>query len=588
MGGVRCAALAMNEPARRAIAPVTAACRSVGVTQPHVLLPAGSGVGIADSGSDRTSNGSIPVSRRRRPRLESDLRGRALPGVVPTPMGSLREANPSLWVGTGGGPSFEPLGGDLEAHVVVIGAGVAGLTAAVLLKEQGRRVVVLDAGRVASGATGYTTAKVSVLHGLVYADLCHAYGVEGARHYAQANLTGMETVLALAQRYRIDCDLERRPAYTYTVEPSSVDAIHAEVAGARSAGLDAQFTTDVDLPFPVAGAIRLDEQAQFHPRRYCLGLAQAVDGGGSRVFERTRVVGVDEAEDGCTVTTDRGAIHAGVVVEATHLPISDRGGFFARTHPTRSYALCARLEGPVPQGMYLSIDTPSRSVRSARLGDEEVVILGGEGHKVGQDPDTRERYAALEAWARRQFPVTSIEYRWSAQDHMPVDDVPSVGPLAKGSERTFVATGFKKWGMTNGSAAGVMLADRLSGADNDFAEFFDTDRRNPRQSIAELVKENANVVKRFVLDRVRTDSRSAEDLAVGEAAVLATADGQVATYRDDAGVLHQVSAVCTHLGCTVTWNTAETTWDCPCHGSRFTCDGGVVEGPAVKDLRQLP
>ena len=499
-------------------------------------------------------------------------------------MGTLHQANPSLWVSTSDAPAFEQLEGDTETDVAVIGAGIAGLTAAVLLKEQGRRVVVIDSGGVAAGATGFTTAKVTALHGLVYDGLRQSYGDEGARHYAAANLTGMATVLALAERYGIECDLERRPAYTYTQEESSLDAVRAEVEAARAAGLDAHFTTDTDLPYPVAGAIRVDDQAQFHPRRYCLGLARALEGGGCRVYERTRALDVDEDGARGTVRTHGGTLTADVVIEATHLPFSDRGGYFARSYPMRSYALSARLDGPVPAGMYLSVDSPTRSVRSARLGGEDVAILGGEGHKVGQDPDTTERYRALEEWAREQFPVRTITHRWSAQDYMPVDHVPFVGALAKGSRRVLVATGFKKWGMSNGSAAGVMLADRIAGRDNEFAGFFDTDRRNPRQSLKELLKENADVAKRFVGDRVRTDPRSPDDLAPGEAAVVAGSGGRVAAYRDPAGALHQVSPVCTHLGCTVSWNGAETTWDCPCHGSRFTCDGQVIEGPAVKDL----
>jgi Rieske Fe-S protein len=203
---------------------------------------------------------------------------------------------------------------------------------------------------------------------------------------------------------------------------------------------------------------------------------------------------------------------------------------------------------------------------------------------VGQDPDTRQRYAALEDWARANFPVRSVDYRWSAQDYVPVDHVPFVGPVSPGRDRVLVATGFKKWGMSNGSAAGILLADRIAGRDNAWAAFFDTNRVNPKQSAKELVKENANVVKRFIGDRLRTETRSVADLEPGQAAVLVEGSERVAVYRDDAGTVHAVSPVCTHMGCTVTWNTAETTWDCPCHGSRFTCDGQVIQGPAVKDL----
>jgi glycine/D-amino acid oxidase-like deaminating enzyme/nitrite reductase/ring-hydroxylating ferredoxin subunit len=500
-------------------------------------------------------------------------------------MGSLRETNPSLWVATSPCTAYPPLSGDIHADVAVVGGGITGLTAATLLHQEGRRVVVAEAGRVGSGVTGYTTAKLAALHGLVYDDLSRAYGDTGAAQYAEANLAAIAEVAALVARHGIDCDLEWRPAYTYTCDQSKVDKVWAEVAAARRMGLAASFTTETELPWPVAGAVRVDGQAQLHPRRYCIGLAAAVAGGGSRVFERTRALGVDEEEDGCTVRTDGGTVTADHVVVATHLPFLDRGAFFARCHPVRSYALSARLEGPVPQGMYLAADSPTRSVRSAFVEGEQVAILGGEGHKVGQDEDTRQRYGSLEGWAREHFAVRAVTHRWSAQDYVPVDRVPFVGPLSPGSERVLVATGYSKWGMTNGTAAARILADRIAGRDNAWASFFDTGRLNPRQSVKELLEENADVVKRFVGDRLRTETgRGVGDLGRGQAAVVAAGGERVAAYRDDTGALHAVSPVCTHLGCTVTWNTAETTWDCPCHGSRFTVDGKVIQGPALEDL----
>jgi glycine/D-amino acid oxidase-like deaminating enzyme/nitrite reductase/ring-hydroxylating ferredoxin subunit len=501
-------------------------------------------------------------------------------------MGSLDERNPSLWVGTSERTDFPLLADDLATDVAVVGGGIAGLMTAALCKRDGRRVVLLEADRLAAGATGYTTAKLTALHGLTYDELARSFGDEAARRYADANLAGMAQVATLVDECGIACDLQQQPAFTYTTDPASVDKIRAEVAAAQRIGLDASFTTECDLPYPVEGAVRLDNQAQFHPRRYCLGLAAAIDGDGSHVFERTRVTGVDDG-DPCRVRTEHGTVTAQHVVVATHLPILDRGGYFARTYPMRSYALSASLDGPVPSGMYLSVDSPTRSVRPAVMDGREVVVLGGEGHKVGQDEDTRQRYAALEDWARSQFPVRSIDYRWSAQDFMPVDGVPFVGPVSLGSERVLVATGFRKWGMSNGAAAAILLSDRIAGRENPWAPLFDTNRLNLRQSVRELVKENADVVKRFIGDRIRTEfRRTPADLAPGEAAVVTQGAQRVAAYRDPAGTLHVVSAACTHMGCTVTWNTAETTWDCPCHGSRFTADGEVLEGPAVRPLER--
>jgi glycine/D-amino acid oxidase-like deaminating enzyme/nitrite reductase/ring-hydroxylating ferredoxin subunit len=504
-------------------------------------------------------------------------------------MGSLRETNPSVWaVTTPDGPSHPPLSGSKDADVVVIGAGVAGLSAALALTEQGARVVVLEAGRVCSGVTAYTTAKVTSLHGLVYAGLARHAGDDAARAYGEANEAGLRKIRAWVDAHGIECDLQDRDAFTYTTATDKVDEVAAEVEAAQRVGLPASFTTSTDLPFEVAAAIRFEHQAQFHPRDYALGLAAAIVAGGGTIHEGTTAVAVDEGRPNVVRTAVGHEVRAAHVVVATHLPFLDRGGFFAKCHPARSYALAARLRDPaqVPRGMYLSIDEPSRSVRSAL--DDEVVILGGEGHKVGQDDDTRQRYAALTEWAVQTFDVASIEARWSAQDHLPVDGLPFVGRQLPGSE-VLVATGFKKWGMTNGTAAGIMLADLIAGRDNPWLPTFDASRQKSTLSSKDLYKENANVAQQFIGDRLSTlRPPSADRLQPGEGGIVTCAGNKVAAYRDDDGTLHAVSPVCTHLGCLVAFNTAEKSWDCPCHGSRFTIDGQVIEGPATGDLEQKP
>lgn len=497
-------------------------------------------------------------------------------------MGSIRERNPSLWIATSPPSVGTGTWGAPTADVVVVGAGIAGLTTARLLAGTGRRVVVVDSGDTCAGVTGYTTAKITALHSAIYSQLIDQWGVEVATVYAAANQAAVAKIRDLVAADEIDCDLEDAAAYTYTESVDGVATIEAEADAALRAGLAVALTTDVDLPYDVQAAIRLDDQAQFHPRKYCLGLVRAIESAGGTVVPHARVLEVDD--DG-RVTTDRGDITADAIVLATHIPISDVGGHFARMVPVRSYAVALRADDR-PAGMSISIDEPSRSVRSTADG---WVIVGGEGHKVGHDDDTTLRYDALAAWTHERFGPSTIEHRWSAQDYVSADGLPFIGRLSAGSTRTFVATGFGKWGMTNGTVAGIAITAMIDGTAAEWVETFDSTRIAPKQSFKDVVQGNVDVAKRFVGDRLGALNRSDADALAPGCGAIAEADGEkVAAYRDDDGLLHCVSAVCTHLGCQVAFNTAERTWDCPCHGSRFDVDGTVLQGPAVKDLAREP
>ena len=490
----------------------------------------------------------------------------------------------SVWLATTEEPGYPALEAPLEVDVAVLGAGIAGLSTALLLKNGGARVAVIEAARICGATTGHTTAKVSAQHGLIYDTLTSSFGKDGARAYAEANVAAVDLIEALVHEHGIGCDWERRASYVYTEQDSYVPQIHKEAEAAQQAGLPASYTEETDLPWTVKAAVRFDNQAQFHPRRYCLALARLIDGDGSRVFEHTRARGVEDGSQ-CVVKTDRHDIRAAYVVLATHLPFLDRGAFFAKCHPEREYALSVALDGAVPKGMYLSAEQPTRSIRQHPFDGGESLILSGDSHKTGQDDDTQRHYAALDQFARERFDVRSVDYRWSTQDHMPVDQVPYIGKLRRGSERLYVATGFKKWGMTNGTVAGVVISDAILGRENPWTELFDPNRVKPRASAKQFVKENVNVARRFLGDRItKRASDSTDGLAPGEAMLSSVGRKQIAISRAQDGALHAVSARCTHMGCIVNWNPAETTWDCPCHGSRFAPDGSVLEGPAVAAL----
>jgi glycine/D-amino acid oxidase-like deaminating enzyme/nitrite reductase/ring-hydroxylating ferredoxin subunit len=489
----------------------------------------------------------------------------------------------SLWLDTAG-PSdgYAPLKGGVRIDVAVLGGGIAGLTAGLLLKRDGATVAVVEAGRVGTGVTGCTTAKVSALQGTIYSTIRGRHGEEAAAVYAEASMAGMERLVAMAGEEAIDCDLERRPACTYAAEESERSDVEREAEAAAAAGLAVEVGDAPGLPFGVHAAVQLEDQVQLHPVRYARGLAAAMDGDGSSVFERTRALEVDEGRP-CRIRTTGGEVEADQVVVATHYPFLDRGAYFARLDVQRSYCIAARLASGAPvHGMSISAGAPTRSLRS--YGD--LLIIGGEGHPAGSGKARPERLERLEAFAREHWNVEAVTHRWSAQDPSPYDHVPMIGPYRPGSERLWVSTGFMKWGLASATFGAMILADRIGGRDNSWADTFAPARVSLR-SAHELAELGAKYAFDMVADRLRPPQAIfAGGVPKGEARVVPDGVGKKGVYRDEDGTLHAVSLRCTHMGCLVRFNTAERSWDCPCHGSRFDVDGNVLEGPAVRPLER--
>lgn len=472
----------------------------------------------------------------------------------------------------------------ITADVLVVGAGITGITAATLLKEAGRSVVLVDAGAVAGGVTGFTTAKVTAGHGVIYSKIEKEHGEEAARLYGQSQQAAIARIAELVAERKIDCDLERTDNFVFTESPDEVETLRQETDAAVRAGLPATFVTEAEeLPFNIAGAVKLPDQAQFHPRKYLLPLVDSIPGDGSFVFENSPVLEIKEAEP-CVARTPDATISANRVVLATHFPSLDRGFFFAKVHPERAYVVAALMDkDEAPRGMWINASPPTRSVRTTPADGQRLLIVTGEGHKVGQEPNPEARYERLEDFVRSRFGIEQMDYRWSTQDNVSVDHVPYVGRLPR-SQNIFTATGFAGWGMTNGTVSGILLADLVLGRRNPWLALYDATRVNPRAAIKDFLKENVNVATRFVGDRVRSVTKSSSEIAPGSGDVVRVNLRPVAVYRDESGDTHALSARCTHMGCIVQWNGAEKSWDCPCHGSRFDTDGNVIQGPATRPL----
>ena len=495
------------------------------------------------------------------------------------------DASRSLWLATAEVDEFPALEGDIEVDVAVVGAGITGVTVAHLLKREGKSVALLEMRRIGLGTTGNTTAKLTVGHSLVYAKLSSSHGPDAARLYAESNREAISQMDTLAAELGIDCDWEPASNYVYTESSGRLDKLEEELEAMRSAGVLAEMTRDTDLPFAVAGAIRVDEQAQFHPLKYLAGLVARIPGDGSHVFEQTRSAGVKSGET-AIVETSTGRVLAKHVVITTQLPFLDRGLFFAKAHPQKSFAVSAELEeARAPRGMYISIDEPTRSIRSAPSGDGiRQLIVGGESRRPGEEQNDEDAYQALDEFMRAEFGVMS-DLHWSAHDYIPADGLPYIGRLRRGDERLHVATGFAKWGLTKGTIAARIITDAIVGRSNPWAALYDTRRWTPRASARSLVTENGRVAGRFVADRIRPRSAGGQ-LAPGEGAVIRVGLRHQAVYRDESGNTHVLSARCPHLGCLVAWSEADKTWECPCHGSRFTAEGGLLQGPATTGLER--
>jgi len=491
----------------------------------------------------------------------------------------------SIWMDTTETTSYPTAPDGIEVDVAVIGGGIAGLCTAWEVSRTGRSVALLEADRIAAAVTGHTTAKVSAQHTLVYAHLRDTRGADAARLYARSQTEAIEHLVSTIGSAGIDCDLERLPAYTYVESPDRVDQIRDEVRAASEAGLSATLVTETELPYPVAAAIRVDGQAQFHPRRYLLALADRLAEAGGHLFERSRVVGLTEGHP-CRLRLDTGAqVLAGHVVVATHYPILDRALLFPRLEPHRELVVAASIPAAAdPHGMYITPEQGTRSVRTAPHTDgRRLLIVTGESFRPGA-ADVTEHLTELADWTRQRFGVDDLAYHWAAQDNSTTDQVPYVGRLRPGADNLWVATGFNGWGMSTGVMSGRLLADLIDGRRPEWADLYDPVRLHPLAEAKTFVKANLAVAKHFVGDRLHRSGDDPTTIPPGGGAILRIDGHRCAVHRDDDGMLHAVSARCTHLGCLVAFNDVERTWDCPCHGSRFAPDGTVVTGPATRPL----
>ena len=490
----------------------------------------------------------------------------------------------SYWNATAPASNHPPLAGDLNVDIAVIGGGIVGVMTARLLKDRGLSVALVEGSSVGEGVTGKSTAKITSQHNIAYTIIERKFGAEGARHYADANEAGLRLIAELIDRHGFACDFARKPAFTYTLDEKEVARIEEEAKLAALLGMPASLTRDTGLPYEVRAAMRWDDQAQFHPTKFVKGLAATLPGDDCHVFEQSRVTDWDPRR----IATEAGTVRARHVVMATHLPLGQTGFFYAENHPHMHPVIVGEAErARVPDGMYISAETPHRSLRGHRDEDgRDWLIFTGPTFKVGDTDGERAAFAELESFAATRFGVAP-SWRWTNMDYTPMDHAPFVGWSSSRDDAYLVATGFNAWGITNGAAAAMLIADSVEGKKNPWLDLYDATRIKPVAGAAQFIKGNAEVAADLIGGYLRAKPQDFDTLKPGEGGILKLDGRNVAAYRDEQGKVHAVSAACTHMGCLVGWNGNDRSWDCPCHGSRFALDGRVLHGPAVKPLEAV-
>jgi glycine/D-amino acid oxidase-like deaminating enzyme/nitrite reductase/ring-hydroxylating ferredoxin subunit len=492
----------------------------------------------------------------------------------------------ALWAEVDPPPARSALQGDIQVDVAIVGAGITGITAAHLLVRAGLRVAVVESRRVGSGETKRSTAHLTEVLDLRFRRLRSRFGIEGAKLAVEGHRAAIERIAANTHELGIECELTRVEGYLVAEAKEEVQELEAEAVAARALNLTPTLVGGTPLPVRVAGALCFRGQAQVNPRLYLDGLAAKVEEGGGQIFETTHVHQIEDGEP-CRVVTDHGTITARDVIVASGVPVSNVVALHTKLAAYRTYAIAVRQEAPSAAGLVWDMKDPYHYVRGHVLQGTPYLIVGGEDHKVGESDDTTRPFSRLEAYVAERLgqTVAPTDLRWAGQIIEPADGLPYVGRNSW-SRHIFVATGYAGNGITGGTWAGSVLADQVQGISNAWTALLDPTRIKPLASVGALVSENASYPKHLVTDRLLPLSRrSALDrIAPGEGAVVSVRGTKLAAYRNGEGQLSAVSPVCTHMGCFVHWNTAEKSWDCPCHGSRFDAHGRVLNGPATSPL----
>jgi glycine/D-amino acid oxidase-like deaminating enzyme/nitrite reductase/ring-hydroxylating ferredoxin subunit len=502
---------------------------------------------------------------------------------------SISKEGVSLWSATSKEPSIPALDRNIDADICIVGGGIAGMTTAYLLAREGKSVVILDKSQIGSGETAHTSAHLSNVIDAGYREIERLHGAKAARLVAQSHTAAISQIESIISEEKIDCDFERVDGYLFSPYGGPQQKLQEEWQAAKRTGLQVRKLKQSPFDLEFGPCLRFPRQAQFHPLKYLTGLARAIKRLDGRLFGGAEAKEIKSGKTVKILTQGRAIVSAGAVVIATNTPINDLGKIFAKQEAYRTYVIGALVPaGSIPRALYWDTEDPFHYVRLQRMHingkTQYLLIIGGEDHKTGQAGGIEGRFTRLAAWGREHFPgIKEIAFRWSGQVMESMDDLAFIGRNPKDHSNVYIVTGDSGAGLTHGTIAGILLRDLIVGRDNPWAALYDPARKTPRAA-GTFPRENPKAGGEYAHWLTPGEVKTVEEIKPGMGAVIRRGSSKIAVSRDDTGRLHQCSAVCTHLGCIVSWNSTERTWDCPCHGSRFAPDGKLLNGPALEPL----
>lgn len=528
---------------------------------------------------------------------------------------------------------YKKLEENIKTDICIIGGGLTGVTTAYNLSKYKIKTVLIDKGKIGMQTSGNSTAKITSQHGLIYKYLIDSKGRDFARKYYEVNEEAIKNIKNIIDSENIDCEFEYQPSYVFTQKIQDVEKIKDEVEAVNSFGGNAKLVEAHDIPInkivgeefvekgneklkisgdniekenlnlerdiikermkqilPIKAmtGIKFENQAQYNPYKFITALTKICHDSGVQIYENTKAIDVDteENDEYYVVTLDNGCkIKTKYLVVATKYPIFNIPGFyFMKMYQSTSYAIAMRTKQRLFEGMYINSEEPTISLRTAKYGDEYLLIVVGFDHKTGAEIDLSNSYKYLEEIAKNLYPDGKIKYRWNTEDCITLDKIPYIGEYSKMWENAFVATGFNKWGVTTSNIAARIITDKILGEKNEYAEIFKSTRLEPVKNIKEVTNMVKESVNSLVFKKLEIPQEEANQIQEGEGKIVEVNGQKIGIYKDKNGQIYKINPVCKHLGCELSWNNLDKTWDCPCHGSRYDYMGNLIYGPSVKDL----